>query len=519
MVKSARRILLILGDQLSMSLPSLKAADPDTDVILMAEVRSEATYVRHHKKKIAFIFSAMRHHAEALKSEGWIVDYRKYNARNNAGSLTGELELALKRHKATGVLATRARERRVVCEQEAWAEALNVPVTLFEDDAFLCSSDEFADWAKGRKSLRMEYFYRDMRRKTGLLMEGEKPIGGQWNFDKENRKPASRDLLMPSCQRVEPDGMTKEVIELVNTVFADHFGTLESFWFGVTREHALAVLDDFLQNRLAQFGDYQDAMLTDEPFLYHSLLSFYMNVGLLNPMEVCQGAEISWKSGKTPINAVEGFIRQIIGWREYVNGIYWYYNEEKFGPYTAQNFLQADRSLPEFYWTADTNMACLRAAIEQTRDEAYAHHIQRLMVTGLFAMLIGAKPYEVHEWYLAVYADAFEWVEAPNTIGMSQFADGGMLGSKPYAASGAYINRMSDYCQSCTYNVKTKTEENSCPFNALFWDFLHRNAIKLRGNPRLAQMYRTWERMNEETQIAYLNRARQVLEKVDQGEL
>ena len=508
-------IIPVLGDQLSNGLSCLSRGNKATDVILMCEVREEATSVNHHKKKIAFIFSAMRHHAISLRDAGWHVEYITYNDPDNSGSFTGELARAASRHKATGVITTRASEKRVVRDQESWSETLNIDVELVDDNRFICTPHEFRTWTEGRKSLRMEYFYREMRRKTGLLMEGDEPAGGQWNFDKDNRKAASGDLFMPDTFRVEPDAITKEVLALVENQFATHFGRLEPFWFGVTLDHAQQALDHFIDHALPNFGDYQDAMLTHEPFLYHSLLSFYINIGLLDPLDVCRHVEQAWKDGNAPINAAEGYIRQIIGWREYMNGIYWLSCETGNNlAYTAQNFLEADRALPDFYWTGKTDMACLSAVILQTRDEAYAHHIQRLMVTGLFAMLIGVDPFEVHEWYLAVYLDAYEWVEAPNVIGMSQYADGGQLGSKPYAASGAYIDRMSDYCCDCKYNVKKKTEDDACPFNSLYWDFLVRHEDKLKRNPRMGQMYRSWARMKPQTQAAYRRRAAWVLDNI-----
>jgi deoxyribodipyrimidine photolyase-related protein len=342
----------------------------------------------------------------------------------------------------------------------------------------------------------MDYFYRDMRRKTGLLLDGDQPVGGKWNYDAENRKPAGADLFMPPPHRVEPDAITREVLTLVEARFGHHFGDLHPFWFGTTAEDAEAAVDRFIEDALPLFGDFQDAMVRGEKFLYHSLIGLYLNIGLLDPLAVCRRAENAYLSGHAPLNAVEGFIRQIIGWREFVRGIYWL----KMPEYVDSNFFDTKRPLPDFYWTGKTDMACMSAAISQTREDAYAHHIQRLMVTGNFALLAGLDPQAVHQWYLAVYADAFEWVEVPNTIGMTLFADGGVLGSKPYAASGNYINRMSDYCKSCAYQVKLKTGEDACPFNALYWHFLDRNRDVLEKNPRMAQMYRTWARMAEDKQ-------------------
>ncbi len=476
----------------------------------MVEVVEETTYVRHHKKKIAYILSAMRHFAVELRGSGWQVEYVRLDDPDNSGSFTGEVERALKRFGPTRILVTEASEWRVQGVIRTWTESLDCPVEILEDDRFIATYEEFRSWADGRKQLRMEFFYRDMRRKTGLLMNGDQPEGGKWNFDAENRKPAKADLFIPSPMQVVPDNITQDVLSLVDQQFSDHFGTLKPFWFGVTRASAEDALEHFLKHALASFGDYQDAMLEGESFLYHSLLALHINIGLLDPLDVCRRVEKAYYSGAAPLNAAEGFIRQIIGWREYVRGIYWL----KMPDYVDQNFFGNTRQLPDFYWTGNTDMACLRAAVSQTREEAYAHHIQRLMVTGNFALLAGIDPKQVHEWYLSVYADAYEWVELPNTLGMSQFADGGVLASKPYASSGNYIHKMSDHCKLCRYDVKRKTGEGACPFNPLYWDFLHRNRGKLSSNPRMAQMYRTWDRMNEEKQSDYLKSAADILARL-----
>jgi deoxyribodipyrimidine photolyase-related protein len=493
-LKTDKSLVVILGDQLSPMITSLMAANRATDFVLMAEVVEEATYVPHHKKKIAFLFSAMRHFAEELREAGWSVNYVKLDDPKNSGSLVGEIERAVKNHGCDRVLVTEPGEWRLRKILQELSNRLPVPFTVLEDDRFLCTPSEFADWADGRKQLRMEYFYRDMRRKTGLLMEEDKPEGGKWNFDSENRKPAGEDLDFVGPKRFTPDAVTADVLALVSDRFTDHFGTVEPFWFAVTRPESEAALQQFIDSGLPSFGDYQDAMLKEERFLFHAVLSLYINSGLLDPLTVCRRIEEEYRKGRVPLNSAEGFIRQIIGWREYVRGIYWL----KMPDYVDENFFGNSRRLPAFYWSGETDMACLRACIEQTRDEAYAHHIQRLMITGNFAMLAGVDPKAVHEWYLAVYADAYEWVELPNTLGMSQFADGGLLGSKPYAASGNYINKMSDYCSSCRYKVKDKQGPDACPFNYLYWDFLARNRERLGNNPRLGPAYRTWDRMSEE---------------------
>ena len=505
----SRTLVLILGDQLSPDLSSLRGLDPARTSVLMCEVMGEASYVGHHQKKIAFIFAAMRHFAEELRSAGWTVDYVTLDDPANTGTLAGELRRAAVRYGADAVRVTEPGEWRVLAD----LQALDPAPEILPDDRFLCSHAEFQDWAEGRKALRMEYFYRLMRRKTGLLMEGDEPAGGQWNFDHDNRKRAAPDLFMPQPLRISPDAITREVLDLVARRFGSNFGTLEPFWLAVTRADAERAAQAFITAALPRFGDYQDAMLTGQKFLYHSLLSPLINVGLLDPLAVCRMAEQAWRDGAAPLNAVEGFIRQIIGWREYVRGIYW-----REGPdYVRRNALDAVRPLPSMYWTGQTGMACMAAAIGQTIEEAYAHHIQRLMVTGNFALLTGIDPHALHEWYLAVYFDAFEWVEAPNTIGMSQFADGGLLASKPYAASGAYIDRMSDYCGSCRYSVKLKIGDKACPLNALYWDFIARHRSRFADNPRMAQMVRTWDKMAETQQSALRQSAARFLDRLDRN--
>ncbi|MGY6634067.1 MAG: cryptochrome/photolyase family protein [Alkalilacustris sp.] len=506
---SAPRLVLVLGDQLDPAVAALRAADRSRDVVVMAEVMGEASYVPHHPKKIAFLFSAMRHFAEALRQEGWTVAYGRLDHDATAGSIGAEL---LRRAEETGareVIATEPGEWRLIAQ----LEDLPLPVRMLPDDRFLCSHEDFARWAEGRKSLRMEYFYREMRRRHDMMMEGDKPAGGHWNYDQDNRKPASADMLRQGPPRFEPDAITSEVLALVGERFADNFGDLEPFWFAVTPTQAREALDHFVAHRLAEFGPYQDAMLEGDPFLGHAVIGLYLNAGLLDPRTVCRAAEKAWRAGRVPINSAEGFIRQVLGWREFVRGIYF-----REGPdYVRRNALNHQRGLPAMYWGGETRMACMAAAIGQTRTEAYAHHIQRLMVTGNFALLAGIKPWEVHEWYLAVYADAYEWVEAPNVIGMSQFADGGVVGSKPYAASGAYIDRMSDYCGGCHYRVKEKVGDRACPFNLLYWHFLIRHRERLAGNPRMAQMYRTWDRMAEDRRDTVLADADRLLERLSAG--
>jgi deoxyribodipyrimidine photolyase-related protein len=382
----------------------------------------------------------------------------------------------------------------VLTELQSWESQLSTPVTILEDTRFLTQPSDFSEWAEGRKQLRMEYFYREVRKRYDILMESNKPAGGAWNYDATNRKALPKGVVPPEPTRFSPDKITEDVLDLVEKKFSTHFGDLRPFTYAVTRKQALQVLEDFIAERLHDFGDYQDAMKQDSPWLYHSHISFYLNSGLLNPLEVVQRVEQEYHAGTAPLESVEGFIRQVIGWREYVRGLYWY----KMPNYAEANFLEASNDLPSFYWTGDTKMNCVKQCVNDTKANSYAHHIQRLMVLGNFSLLIGAEPKQVNEWYLLVYADAYEWVEMPNVTGMILFADGGVMASKPYIASGTYINKMSNYCQSCEYKVKEKNGESACPFNYLYWDFLQRHKDKLSNNHRLSMPYRTLSKMTDE---------------------
>ena len=505
----APRLILILGDQLTPDIAALRAADITRDFVVMAEVMAEGTSVPHHPQKIVLILTAMRKFAAQLQAAGWRVLYSNLDDPANSQTITGEL---LRRAVDTGadsVLATQCGEWRL----RASLDDLPLPVTQLPDDRFICSEIEFAQWAEGRKQLRMEYFYRDMRRKTNLMMDGDKPSGGQWNFDHDNRKPAKADLFRKAPLRFEPDQVTLEVMALVAAKFT-HFGTMDGFGWATDRDGALQALAHFITQALPRFGEEQDAMLRSDPTLSHALISPYLNMGLLTSLEVCQAAQGAWAAGHVPINAAEGFIRQIIGWREYIRGIW----ALKGPDYLTLNALQNAAPLPPLYWGAPTKMSCLSHAVSQTQSLAYAHHIQRLMVTGNFALLAGIDPAYVHEWYLSVYIDAYEWVEAPNTIGMSQFADGGVVGSKPYVSSGAYIDRMSDYCGECAYSVKEKTGDRACPFNLLYWHFLIRHRDRFKSNPRMGQMYFTWDKMDASHRHRVLADADRFLERLQAGE-
>ena len=507
---------LILADQLSELIASLQGASQETDIIMFFEVMAEATYVPHHPKKIAFLFAAMRHFAEALSCQGYKIRYIKLDDPLNTGSLDGELKRAVAELAAARIVVTEPGEWRILTMMQAWKISLGIPIEILRDERFLCSIAEFKKWATDKKQLRMAFFYREMRKKYGILMEKDhKPTGGEWDYDKENRKPPKVGIKSPARLRHKKSRITEEVLTLVRDKFSHHFGKLEPFHYAVNRQQALLELDHFMAFGLSQFGDYQDAMVTGEPYLYHSVISSYLNIGLLLPLEICQKAEAAYHAGKAPLNAVEGFIRQILGWREYVRGIYWHHMPE----YGDLNFFNTTRPLPDFYWGAKTQMFCLSEAVSHTREHAYSHHIQRLMITGNFALLAGLDVKAVQAWYLAVYSDAYEWVEMPNTLGMALFGDGGIMASKPYAASGKYIHHMSDYCQRCPYDPEIMTGSNACPFNSLYWDFLARHESKLRRNHRLSYVFSTWDKFSPEKQQAIVNQAQEVLERLKNGSL
>ncbi|MGS2716961.1 cryptochrome/photolyase family protein [Eionea flava] len=491
---SVNCLRLILGDQLSHNISSLRECDKARDIIFMCEVYEEATYVKHHKKKIAYLFSAMRHFAKALKNQGYAVIYVTIDDERNQGSFFSEVARAVKQFSPSSIEVTYPGEYRVLKMLQSWEQQLSLPVNILEDTRFLTQPQDFAQWAHGRKQLRMEYFYREVRKRYDILMNAKKPEGGAWNYDADNRKALPKHIEPPQPTKFPPDNITKDVMMLVEEKFPEHFGDLSSFHYAVNREQALQVLDDFITERLLNFGDYQDAMKQDSPWLYHSHISFYLNSGLLEPLEVVQRVEREYHAGNAPLSSVEGFIRQVIGWREYVRGLYWY----KMPDYAEMNYLNASNSLPELYWGADTKMNCLKQCVDDTYKNSYAHHIQRLMVLGNFALLTDVDPGQVNEWYLLVYADAYEWVEMPNVTGMILFADGGIMASKPYISSGAYINKMSNYCQHCEYSVKEKNGDGACPFNYLYWDFLRRHKEQLLSNPRLGMPYRTLSKMTDE---------------------
>ena len=498
-----RHLVLVLGDQLDRAAGVWDGFDPALDLVWMAEASQESTHVWSSKQRIVLFLSAMRHFAQALRADGVPLRYLELKGEAPAGSLAEALKATLRELRVERVLLTQPGDWRVL---QALREAVgDTPLDIREDRHFLCSVAEFAAHASGRKQLRMEFFYREMRRRHAVLMDADQPVGGAWNFDAENRASVGKNGpgFVPETPRFAPDAITQRVIELVNTRFAEHPGSLTSFGWPVTRAQALQVLESFVTGRLEHFGRWQDAMWGGQPWLYHAHIAASLNLKLLDPREVIARAEQAFHEGRAPLAAVEGFIRQILGWREYVRGIYWL----KMPVYAGLNALGATHDLPAWYWTGETDMRCLRDAIQQTLQHGYAHHIQRLMVTGLYALLHGVAPQQVHGWYLSVYVDAVEWVELPNTLGMSQFADGGLMASKPYAATGKYIDRQSDHCRACRFDPAKRTGDSACPFTTLYWDFLGRHQTLLAKNPRMALQVKNLARIAPAERQAITERA------------
>ena len=487
-----RNLILVLGDQLDLASSAFDGFDPAQDAVWMAEVGEESTHVWSSQPRIALFLAGMRHFAEALREAGRPLHYQRLDDPATHPSLATQLAADVARLQPQALVLTRPGDWRVL---QALQAATTRPLDLREDRHFFTTPADFAAHAHGRKGLRMEYFYRELRKRFQVLMDGAKPVGGEWNYDVENRAafgPEGPGFTLPQPPQFEPDAITREVIAMVRTRFADHPGRLDSFAWPLTRAQALQALDAFVRERLPLFGAYQDAIWPGEPWLYHAQLSAALNLKLLNPQEVVAAAEAAVRAGAVPIASGEGFIRQILGWREYVRGIYWM----QMPAYADGNALDAQHDLPAFFWTGDTDMACLRDAIGQTLEHGYAHHIQRLMVTGLFALLYGVAPRQVHGWYLSVYVDAVEWVELPNVLGMSQFADGGLMASKPYIASGKYISRQSPSCGGCRYQPDARIGERACPFTTLYWDFLLRHEARFANHPRLALQVRGLARVD-----------------------
>jgi deoxyribodipyrimidine photolyase-related protein len=486
-----RNLVLVLGDQLDADSAVFDEFDPAHDAVWMAEVAHEATQVWSTKPRIVMFLAAMRHFRDALRAKGWTVHYRALGTHAHP-TLDAALSADLADLAPTKLLAVKPGEWRLAQSLPAVAAAAGVRWIEYPDRHFFCDGHDFADWAGNRKEYRQEFFYRWLRKREGILMQDGQPVGGQWNFDHDNRGSFGKrgPGLLPAPRAFPPDTITCGVIDLVQQRFADHPGRLDSFDWPLDPAQAAQALDDFIANRLPLFGRYQDAIWEGEPWLYHSRLSAAMNLKLLSPRTVVDAAVTAWRQGRAPIEAVEGFVRQVLGWREYVRGIYW----QRMPAMLDDNALDAQEPLPDWYWTGDTDMACLRDALRQTLDLGYAHHIQRLMVTGLFALLLGVRPREIHAWYLAVYVDAVEWVELPNVLGMSQYADGGRMTSKPYAASGAYINKMSNHCAGCRFKPAVATGPSACPFTTLYWDFLARHEARFARHPRTALQWKNLAR-------------------------
>ena len=497
-VPTLRHLVVVLGDQLDLDAAAFDGFDAGSDSVWMAEVAEESTQVWSSQPRTALFLAAMRHFAVALRGAGRTLHYTALDAAANGGSLQAQLQADIVRLRPARLVMTAPGEWRVLQLMKAVAQANGLPLDVREDRHFFCSVREFAAHAKGRKSLRMEYFYREQRKRHQVLMQGEgadEPVGGQWNFDADNREAfgAAGPGAVPARAHFEPDAITREVITLVGKRFASHPGRLASFAWPMTRAQALSALQVFIQDRLPLFGRYQDAMWPGDPWLYHSHLSAALNLKLLNPREVVAAAAAAYHAGHAPLASAEGFIRQILGWREYVRGIYW----TQMPAYLERNALHAQQDLPAWYWSGNTDMACLHDALAQTLEHGYANHIQRLMLTGLFALMLGVKPKQVHAWYLAVYVDAVEWVELPNTLGMSQYADGGVMASKPYIATGKYIQRMSPHCKGCRYDPGQRSGDSACPFTTLYWDFLMQHEALLRKNPRLALQVKNLARLSD----------------------
>ncbi len=486
-------LLLVFGDQLSDRLESFDHVEPGRDVILMAEVADEATHVASHRQRTTLFLSAMRHFALELQDKGHRVRYVRLDDPHNSGSLDGELRRAADMLRPRQIHVTHPGEHRVMAMVDAWRRDLDADVVIHPDTHFFTTPDEFSAWAEGRKQLILEYFYRERRKAQRVLLTSEgKPVGGEWNYDKQNRKafkatPRPRDPYLP-----RPDGITQEVMDLVERRFPDAPGRMSHFHWPVTRREARRALRDFIEHRLPRFGDYQDAMWTEQAWLYHSRLSAAINLHLLDPGEAVDAALDAYEAGDAPLNCVEGFVRQLVGWREFIRGVYWHE-----GPgYPDRNALGHNGDLPGLYWSGETDMRCMAECVGQVLDHGYGHHIQRLMVTGNFALIAGVEPRKVSDWYLGMYVDAVDWVTAPNTVGMALHADGGVVGTKPYAASGRYIQRMSNYCEHCRFDPGVRTGDDACPFSTFYWDFLIRHEDRFGSNNRMAMIMKNLDRLS-----------------------
>jgi deoxyribodipyrimidine photolyase-related protein len=509
-MKTPKRLVLILGDQLDLEGTALKNFNFDTDEVFMVESIDEAQYVWSHQAKIALFLSAMRHFAQSLRAQKYPITYLE----NEPLSIVEALKKKLQQDNIGYLICVEPGEWRLKKQIEELARDLSVTLEMREDEHFFCSHQEFIDWAANKKELRLEYFYRLMRKTHHILVDADgNPEGGQWNFDQDNRKPYPKKGpgLIDEPVLFEPDAITQEVIAFVQKTYPKHPGSFEAFRWPVHREQALEALNYFVEYRLRNFGVYQDAMWTDTPYGWHSILSSSLNLKLLNPREVITAVLVAWKKYALDLSTVEGFVRQILGWREFVRGMYYLDM-----PGMAQdNYYGHQRALPKWYWDGNTNMACMKDAIGQTLKYGYAHHIQRLMVTGNFALLAEILPSAVCDWYLAIYVDAIEWVELPNTAGMALFANGGRFTSKPYIASGAYIKRMSNYCDSCKYKPDVRYGETACPITTLYWNFLIKHRSQFESSPRTRLMTANLKRISDEDQERIVAHAEQILNHLD----
>jgi deoxyribodipyrimidine photolyase-related protein len=479
---TVQKLAIVLGDQLNATASVIQQLDKARDAILMMEVDEESTHPLSHKQRILVFLSAMRHFAKDLAASGYRMHYVRIEDPKNRQSLSSEIQRAIRQLKPEQLLCTHPGEWRVKNTIATTVKQAGRPLDFIDDEHFLVNQADFDTWMSGRKQPVMEHFYREQRRRLDILVDkNAQPVGGAWNFDQMNREALKQAPEIRNPYTPRTDAVTNDVIHLIEKRFPTHPGSLQGFRWPVTRKQARKALDDFIKTRLPHFGTYQDAMWTDEPFLYHSLLSSSLNLKLLDPRECVSKALSALESGQAPLHSVEGFIRQIIGWREFIRGIYWHEGQD----YGSRNNLDQHGTLPDFYWTGDTEMFCMHQSIGQVLKHGYGHHIQRLMVTGNFALIAGVDPHQISDWYLAMYVDAVEWVTLPNTLGMVMHADGGVVGTKPYAAGGRYIDRMSNYCKNCRYDPKERTGHDACPFSTFYWDFLIRNKRRFRKNPRM----------------------------------
>lgn len=500
----------MLGDQLDVNSPLLADIDPVADKVVMIESVEESSYVWTHKAKIALFLSAMRHFAEKLKALHLPLIYIK----ESQFSLMGALKEVINDQTITDLICVEPGEWRLKVAIQDLAAELNVQLHMHNDPHFYCEPEEFRAWVADKKELRLEYFYRYMRKKHQILIDDQdQPEGGKWNYDDQNRHAYAKSGpgFIDGPVRFEPDEITREVFEYVERHYAEHPGSLADFAWPVTREESLLALEHFLKHRLINFGIYQDAMWTNTPFGWHSILSISLNLKLINPREVVNQALQAYQNQHLDLATIEGFVRQVIGWREFIRGLYYLDMPEM----SAANFYQHKRALPQWYWTSNSQMNCMKDTIGQTLRYGYAHHIQRLMITGNFALLAELSPKAVSDWYLAIYMDAVEWVELPNVIGMALFANGGRFTSKPYIASGAYVKRMSNYCQGCQYKPEVRHGDQACPMTTLYWNFLIKHQLMLGRNPRTRLMTANLSKISEEDQQLIQADAQRMLDNLN----